>query len=350
MILGSRRFWLIALAALIVLSLKALLVTSMVAGRVEDAAVAALADGGISGVEYAGVDGVSSLGADGLDVVLEGPAAAETAAVAAVAGREEVSNVVYRVTGDAAPAEEAEPAEEPEEEPVEEEEPAAAAPAPALDPSVVTIAAAAGGAVVLTGEVADESVRDGLVAAAEEQFGAENVTDQLTIGDVAPDDGQVIVEGEATSNDEQVDWVAAATTTAGAAGFDVVDRTTVAPVADRLNELFALEPIEFDVSRATIRSESIPTLDAAAEAINASPDGPRLRVVGHTDGDGSEAANQSLSEARAAAVVDYLVNERQVDPDRLEAEGRGEAEPLVEPESTPEDKQRNRRIEWEPIS
>ena len=73
-------------------------------------------------------------------------------------------------------------------------------------------------------------------------------------------------------------------------------------------------------------------------------------MVGHTDSDGGDDFNLELSQNRAQAVVDYLVNVREVDPDRLEAEGRGETELKVEPESTPEDKQRNRRIEWELIS
>ncbi len=72
-------------------------------------------------------------------------------------------------------------------------------------------------------------------------------------------------------------------------------------------------------------------------------------MVGHTDSDGSTRANQQLSEARAQAVVDYLVANG-VDAERLEAEGRGESDLLVDPEVTPEDKQRNRRIEWELLS
>jgi flagellar motor protein MotB len=46
-------------------------------------------------------------------------------------------------------------------------------------------------------------------------------------------------------------------------------------------------------------------------------------------------------------VVDYLVTVGGVDADRLEVDGRGETDLKVEPELTAEDKQRNRRIEWE---
>lgn len=165
---------------------------------------------------------------------------------------------------------------------------------------------------------------------------------------------------DAAAEDDAATTTAAPTTTEAPAE---TTTTTAAPTTTeaaaepagpdleaQLNELFALEPIEFDTSRSTIRPESQSTLDQAAEAINANPDFGRLLVVGHTDSDGSEAANLSLSAARAEAVLDYLVETGGVDPDRLEAEGRGETELLVTPEVTPEDKQRNRRIEWEPLS
>ena len=129
-----------------------------------------------------------------------------------------------------------------------------------------------------------------------------------------------------------------------------MDQSEIKTVEQSLNELFTLEPIEFDVNQATIRSRSEPTLAAAAELINANPDVGPLRVVGHTDSDGEAAANQQLSEARAQAVVDHLVTVGGVSADRLQAEGRGESELLVDPEVTPEDKQRNRRIAWELVS
>ena len=53
----------------------------------------------------------------------------------------------------------------------------------------------------------------------------------------------------------------------------------------------------------------------------------KLRIVGHTSAEGDPVVNQKLSEARAQAAVDFLIG-RGVEAERLEAEGKGSAEPL----------------------
>ncbi len=53
----------------------------------------------------------------------------------------------------------------------------------------------------------------------------------------------------------------------------------------------------------------------------------RLRIEGHTSAEGSPEANQKLSEDRAQATVDFLVNKEGIDPSRLEAVGKGSSEP-----------------------
>jgi outer membrane protein OmpA-like peptidoglycan-associated protein len=70
----------------------------------------------------------------------------------------------------------------------------------------------------------------------------------------------------------------------------------------------------------------------------------RFRIEGHTDTVGSDAMNQTLSERRAAAVRQYLVQRYGVDPSRLEAVGLGETQPLI---ATPDNTAdvRNRRVQ-----
>ncbi len=195
---------------------------------------------------------------------------------------------------------------------------------------------------------ANQDLRDRLVSAAEQRLGADLVEDRLVVDDrVVPTGGTLVVTGAASSESQRQAWAADAEAVAGAVGLTLDDRLTVATVAESLNELFALSPIEFDPSRATIRDASIPILREAARIIRLNPDSGRLRVVGHTDSDGTESENLTLSRRRAAAVVEFLVDEEGLDDRRLEAEGRGESEPKVSPERTAEDKQRNRRIEWE---
>lgn len=69
-----------------------------------------------------------------------------------------------------------------------------------------------------------------------------------------------------------------------------------------------------------------------------------ITIIGHTSTEGTESYNQDLSERRAQAVVDSLV-ERGFDPEIISAEGRGETEPLVSPELDETARSLNRRVE-----
>ena len=344
--MGSRRrrwWWLLPLVALCCAFIVGGCEAIRVGGLAEDGVAAALDGAGLgSTVEYVGFDGFDGIGRNGLNVTLEGPASAEAAAVAAVEAREEVDRVIYRITEDDTAVADIEDEPEAVEDPAPEVE---------LDPTDVT-ALVAGPGIHLDGTVPDDATREALIAAAVNEYGAANVTHDLVPDpeNVTLDGGTVTLTGEAPSQSDRDDWFSRGEAVATAGGLATIDQITVKPVEQSLNELFVLEPIEFDVNQATIRPRSMPTLDAAAEMINANPDVGPLRVVGHTDSDGTAELNRQLSEARAAAVVGYLVEQGDVDPQRLEAEGRGESELLVDPETTPEDKQRNRRIEWELIS
>ena len=70
----------------------------------------------------------------------------------------------------------------------------------------------------------------------------------------------------------------------------------------------------------------------------------RLRIEGHTSAEGDAAANQTLSEARAQAAVDFLVNKEGIDASRLEAKGLGSSQ-LKDAEQP--DSEVNRRTEFE---
>lgn len=68
-----------------------------------------------------------------------------------------------------------------------------------------------------------------------------------------------------------------------------------------------------------------------------------LIVEGHTDSQGSEAYNQGLSQRRAEAVRDYLV-QKGYPADRIQARGRGEGSPIAT-NASPEGRANNRRVE-----
>jgi outer membrane protein OmpA-like peptidoglycan-associated protein len=76
----------------------------------------------------------------------------------------------------------------------------------------------------------------------------------------------------------------------------------------------------------------------------------KVTIEGHTDSDGEQSANMRLSEQRALQITRYLVDQYTfITPAMVEAKGYGEAQPIV-PNSTPDNKTLNRRIEvivWE---
>lgn len=87
--------------------------------------------------------------------------------------------------------------------------------------------------------------------------------------------------------------------------------------------------INFDFGSAGIRPESRAVLDRVAAVMKApAASGSSFRIVGHTDGVGSDAGNLALSRRRAGAVVDYLVRRHGIAANRLEAVGMGRSAPL----------------------
>ncbi len=84
--------------------------------------------------------------------------------------------------------------------------------------------------------------------------------------------------------------------------------------------------VRFEVASATLTPESEPVLTAVAEWLSENP-AARLMVEGHTDAQGSNDANQTLSEQRAAAVQAWIETHG-VEPGRLDLEGFGESRPV----------------------
>jgi OOP family OmpA-OmpF porin len=101
--------------------------------------------------------------------------------------------------------------------------------------------------------------------------------------------------------------------------------------------------IQFAVGQATLLPASFPTLDSVAKVLTDAPY-LRLRIEGHTDSEGGDEANMTLSRERAAAVRKYLES-KGVAGSRLESEGFGESQP-VDTNRTPGGRARNRRVEF----
>ena len=100
--------------------------------------------------------------------------------------------------------------------------------------------------------------------------------------------------------------------------------------------------ILFDTGKTSIKFESAEILSNIADILKEYPRS-NFYIDGHTDSVGSESSNQTLSEGRAQAVVDWLV-ENGIDRSRLTARGFGESQPLMD-NKTREGRYRNRRVE-----
>ena len=110
----------------------------------------------------------------------------------------------------------------------------------------------------------------------------------------------------------------------------------------------AIYGIHFDFDSDVIKPESQPTLNEIAALLGSDPT-LRLRIVGHTDNQGSSEYNLDLSQRRAASVVSALVIQYGIAPDRLASAGAGMMQP-VDTNDTEEGRARNRRVELETLS
>jgi outer membrane protein OmpA-like peptidoglycan-associated protein len=105
----------------------------------------------------------------------------------------------------------------------------------------------------------------------------------------------------------------------------------------------SLSGINFATASAEILPSSYPSIDEAARFLEGNPD-LRVEIQGHTDSQGSASANLSLSQRRAEAVRNYLVNVHGVPPWRLVAQGYGESSPVAS-NDTEAGRAANRRVE-----
>ncbi|NKI31852.1 OmpA family protein [Croceivirga thetidis] len=102
--------------------------------------------------------------------------------------------------------------------------------------------------------------------------------------------------------------------------------------------------ILFDSGSANLKPESMGIIRQIYQVLQ-QDSSINLKIVGHTDADGSDEANLSLSKSRADAVKSALVNVYNVDDARLSTEGKGELEPVAD-NSSSEGKAQNRRVEF----
>ena len=100
--------------------------------------------------------------------------------------------------------------------------------------------------------------------------------------------------------------------------------------------------ILFNSGKATFKQETFAVLQSITAILKQYPSS-KFSIEGHTDSDGKDAANQKLSEDRAGAVKNYLI-ENGIDASRLSSAGFGESKP-IDSNKTAKGKANNRRVE-----
>lgn len=112
-----------------------------------------------------------------------------------------------------------------------------------------------------------------------------------------------------------------------------------------LERIEIMDKIYFDTNKTTIKAVSFPLLQEIANTLNNNPDIVRVEVAGHTDSDGKDDKNLTLSQGRSEAVVKWLTTKGGVSAERLLAVGYGETKP-VDTNTTAAGKANNRRVEF----
>ena len=108
-----------------------------------------------------------------------------------------------------------------------------------------------------------------------------------------------------------------------------------------------IKNIYFNFDKTTLKEESFPELNRMTQLMKQNP-GITIEIGGHTDNKGSDEYNLTLSEGRAQAVKDYLI-EQGISEARMQAKGFGETQP-VSTNDTEEGRSENRRVEFTILS
>ena len=111
----------------------------------------------------------------------------------------------------------------------------------------------------------------------------------------------------------------------------------------KVGKKVVLNNILFQTGKAVLTAGSYTELDRLFGILGENPH-MRIEISGHTDNTGSLALNSKLSQDRAKAVVDYLI-QKGIDPGRLEFRGYGPQQPIAD-NTTVEGRAKNRRVEF----
>lgn len=110
------------------------------------------------------------------------------------------------------------------------------------------------------------------------------------------------------------------------------------------DQIIELKGVVFEFNKTRLLPDAESVLDTVVKAFVGQPS-LTVEIGGHTDSRGSDAYNQKLSEGRAQSVRSYLISQG-ARPEQLKAVGYGESRLLINPETSEDDYELNRRIEF----
>lgn len=102
--------------------------------------------------------------------------------------------------------------------------------------------------------------------------------------------------------------------------------------------------ILFATNSAQVKSDGEGVIQQVAGVLNENPE-MKIKIVGHTDTDGAQDANLTLSRKRAESVRDVLVKDYKIKISRIETDGKGSSTPVTN-DTSEEGKTKNRRVEF----
>lgn len=128
--------------------------------------------------------------------------------------------------------------------------------------------------------------------------------------------------------------------------FPEPDAAASAAAAEARYEAVTLSAnVLFGFDSARLKEAGLAELTALGDSIRAKGASVvDIDIIGHTDSMGAQDYNQKLSERRANAIRDYLVNQRDVDVGIIDASGMGESSPVAD-NATAAGRAKNRRVE-----
>jgi len=122
---------------------------------------------------------------------------------------------------------------------------------------------------------------------------------------------------------------------------------TPAPAPAPAPKPAVFDTIYFDPNKTNINPTAAKALDRNGMILKQNPN-IKVEIGGHTDGEGSEKANQMISEKRALSAKKYIQDKFNIPDSRLKVKGYGSTKPVAD-NKTQEGRSKNRRVEFKVI-